>query len=107
MDSRVEVKAEYIQEECRKVGVHVNCEYQTEPLDFAIISNEQGDMGSISADNQVYEPRTYIPKWSRYMKKWAKAEGFSKDQIEGEDLLREVTIKEMVEFLTKKDIINQ
>ena len=101
MNSMVEVKADYIVSECGKTGVEVNCEYRTEPLEFAIISNKQGDIGSISERDQLYEPARYLPSWSIYMKQWAKAEGFSENQIEEENLMREVTIQEMVGFFTK------
>lgn len=105
MDSRVEVKVEYVQSECRKAGAEIECEYRTEPLDFAVLSNKEGDLGSITAERHLYESRIYIPKWSRYMQKWAAEEGFSEEQIKSENLMREVTLKEMVEFFVRKDTI--
>jgi hypothetical protein len=105
MNSKVEVKAEYVQSECKKRGVELSCEYRTEPLDFAVVSNKSGDLGSISAERQLYESRIYIPTWSNYMKQWAREEGFSDKQIDAENLMREVTLQEMVEFFVKKDII--
>ena len=99
MDSMVEVKLDYVKKACEESGIEIRCEFRTDPIDFAVITNKRGDMGSIGAEGQLFEPFEYCPSWSPYMKKWARDEGFSNDQIEKEDLMRKVSLEELVHQL--------
>lgn len=100
MNSKVEVICDYIKNKCKRNGVILNEIRNQEPLDYISIYNNQGDLASISASAIIFEPASYSPRWSKYIQKWAKEEGFSKDQIDSQNLVRQVSADEAVEFLS-------
>ena len=103
MDSRVEVKAQYVRDRCKQAGEEISCFYETKPMDYAVLRNRNGDIGSVGPEDQLYEPFRYIPKWSKYMENWAREEGFSEEQIANQNLIRNVSLDELVDFFTRND----
>lgn len=99
MNSRVEVIADFIKNQCKKNGVVVNELRKQEPIDYISIYNNDGDIASISASSVIFEPASYSPKWSAYIKKWAKEEGFSEEQIKSQNLIQQVSPEQAVYFL--------
>lgn len=99
MNKDVKVRTSFLIEECKRKGVQVSHSFKNEPIDFGMVWNKNGDMASISASSIVYEPAMYNPEWSEYMKNWAKQEGFKDTQIKKQNLIREVTMAEALEYL--------
>ena len=98
-DSLIEVRAEFIRKKCREKGVVLIEEKRTEPINFITLRNKRGDMASVSADSAVFEPFLYCPGWGAYMKKWARDEGFPEETINSENLIKQISLEEAVEFL--------
>ena len=98
-DSLIEVRAEFIREKCREKGVVLIEEKRTEPINFITLRNKRGDMASVSADSAVFEPFLYCPGWGSYMKRWARDEGFPEETIKSENLIKQISLEEAVEFL--------
>jgi hypothetical protein len=99
MDSKVEVKADFIIDQCKRRGVALLKECYTEPLDFITICNEKGDMAAVSKNNITYEPAMYVPEWSEKIKNWAEAEGFDQEKIDKQNLIRHVDCLEAIDYL--------
>ena len=99
LDSLVEVRAEFIKENCQEGGVVLIEEKRITPFSFIMLKNNKGDMASVSAEATVFEPFLYSPKWGSYMKKRVLEEGFPEDVIESENLIRTISLEEAVEFL--------
>lgn len=103
MDSRVEVKAQYVKDECKRAGAEISCFYETSPMDYAVLTNKKGDIGSVGPEDQLYEAARYVPKWDKYMENWAREEGFTEDQIANQNLIRNVSLDELIDFFTRDD----
>ena len=97
----VEVRANYIKRHCESRGAKVKCVLHKSPIDFVAISNQRGDMASVSENHATYEPALYAPEWNEYMKKWARLEGFSEKQIEQQNLIRNVELDEAIDYLSQ------
>ena len=100
MNIGVEKKVSFLKKECGKKGVSLLREDFYEPIRFVALTNERGDMASVSENGTVFESHQYIPEWSESMKQWAKEEGFSDKQIESQNLIHNVSIEEAADLLS-------
>jgi hypothetical protein len=99
MNKEVEIRANFIRKECGKKGVELLRSDSHEPVDFISLTNDRGDMASVSEGGAVFESASYVPEWSEELKEWAKAEGFSKKQVDSQNLIHNVTLEEAVGLL--------
>ncbi|NDG53062.1 MAG: hypothetical protein EBY39_08575 [Flavobacteriia bacterium] len=100
MNKKVILRATKVLKECKKRGHFLYFKYSKDPIFFCSIWNRGGDLASISANSAVLEPAIYAPKWSDYIRKWAKMEGFSEEKIETENLSQEVSLEQVIDFFS-------
>ena len=112
MNSKVETRTQFVVNECKGRGVFdLEVEYCTdkqeglEDLDYAVITNSKGDLATIGASGATLEAALYTPKWSKGVRNWAKAEGFSRHQIKEQDLIKNATLKEIIRFFSTPSIL--
>ena len=101
MNSKVEVICDYIKNKCKRNRVILKEVRNQDPIDYISIHNNQGDLASISASTIILEPASYSPKWTKYIKKWATEEGFPDDKIKNQNLIRQISPDEAVDFLSR------
>lgn len=112
MNSKTETKVQYILKKCAKKGVNdlytkerVDKQGGLEDFEYVVIYNEQGDVATVSEHSSLLEPAQYIPTWTKEIKAWAKAEGFSKEQIKNQDLIREASLDEIADFFITPPLV--
>ena len=100
MKTIAEEKVHFIKERCETRGAKLSLEEHHDPVHFFSLTNDKGDIASVSDTHVTYEPKMYSPPWSDYMKNWAKSEGFSEESIRNQNLIRTITVNEAVEYLS-------
>jgi len=113
MNSATETKVQYILKKCAEEGVNdlfvkemLDKQDGLEDFEYVVIYNERGDVATVSEHSSLLEPAQYIPKWTKEMKAWAKAEGFSKEQIKNQDLIREASLNEIANFFATPPLVS-
>jgi hypothetical protein len=91
-------KTQFILDTCKILDVELKCEFIEEPVFHAILTNDRGDMASISLEHNLFEASKYAPEWSDSMTKWAEAEGFSESQIKTQNLMHTATLTQICKF---------
>jgi len=100
MNKDIEVRADFIREECGKRGVKLMMDEWHDPVSFISLTNERGDMASVSTKGAVFEKVSYVPQWTPEIENWARQEGFSEERIKAQNLIQNVSLKEAVELLS-------
>lgn len=100
MNKEIEVRVNFIRKECGKKGINLIKDEHKEPVNFISLTNERGDMASVSSRGAVFEKAAYVPQWTDSIKNWAIQEGFSQERINAQNLIQNVTLKEAVELLS-------
>ena len=100
MKTMAEEKVRFIQEMCATKGINLKLGEHHEPVHFYSLTNKKGDIASVSDRFVTYEPRLYAPPWSDYMKNWARLEGFDEDTLANQNLIRQVSLHEAIDYLS-------